>query len=97
VKCILLFLTLLFCSPTLADDSQVKVHVDQKVCQAKANYMAKHNVFDHYAPIVGWFEGIGYGSVPNCGTCTPSQQMRLTGDAVAKSASGAYYRVRSWR
>jgi hypothetical protein len=46
---------------------------------------------------IGRFEGVGYGSSPNCNTCTPSSPMSLTGDASAQGRNGMWYRVRSWR
>lgn len=70
---------------------------DQERCQAEANYMAANNISGHVWGTIGNFEGVGYGSSPNCNTCTPSNNMRLTGDASAQSSSGRWYRVRSWR
>lgn len=71
---------------------------DQQRCQAEANYMAARNIKRHVGPTIGNFEGIGWGSSPNCRTCTPRRgRMRLTGDAVARCANGYYVRVRSWR
>lgn len=75
-----------------------KVYTDQDACQRKANILASRRVLSHgVAPIIGFFEGIGCGGSPNCATCVPSRGMRLTGDAVARSPNGMYYRVRSWR
>lgn len=70
---------------------------DQQRCQAEANYMAARNIRKHVGPTIGRFEGIGWGSSPNCRTCTPRRGMTLTGDAVARTANGMYVRVRSWR
>lgn len=70
---------------------------DQERCQAEANYMASNNITGHVWGVIGRFEGVGYGSSPNCNTCTPSSQMTLTGDASAQGANGKWYRVRSWR
>lgn len=70
---------------------------DQDRCQAEANYMAANNISGHVWGTIGNFEGVGYGSSPNCNTCVPSGNMRLTGDASAQSNSGRWYRVRSWR
>jgi hypothetical protein len=70
---------------------------DQERCQAEANHMAANNISGHVWGTIGNFEGVGYGSSPNCNTCTPSSNMRLTGDASAQSSSGRWYRVRSWR
>jgi hypothetical protein len=70
---------------------------DQDRCQAEANYMAANNISGHVWGVIGSFEGVGYGSSPNCNTCTPSNNMRLTGDASAQGRNGMWYRVRSWR
>jgi len=70
---------------------------DQERCQAEANYMAANNITGHVWSCIGRFEGIGYGSSPNCNTCTPSGGMNLTGDASAQGRNGMWYRVRSWR
>lgn len=70
---------------------------DQDRCQAEANYMAANNISGHVWGTIGNFEGVGYGSSPNCNTCTPSSNMRLTGDASAQGRNGKWYRVRSWR
>ncbi len=70
---------------------------DQERCQAEANYMAANNITGHVWGCIGSFEGVGYGSSPNCNTCTPSSNMRLTGDASAQGRNGMWYRVRSWR
>ena len=70
---------------------------DQERCQAEANYMAANNISGHVWGCIGSFEGVGYGSSPNCKTCTPGSNMSLTGDASAQSSSGKWYRVRSWR
>lgn len=70
---------------------------DQERCQAEANYMAAHNISGHVWGTIGNFEGVGYGSSPNCNTCVPNSNMRLTGDASAQGSNGRWYRVRSWR
>lgn len=70
---------------------------DQERCQAEANYMAANNITGHVWGTIGSFEGVGYGSSPNCNTCTPGSNMRLTGDASAQGRNGKWYRVRSWR
>lgn len=70
---------------------------DQERCQAEANYMAANNITGHVWGCIGRFEGVGYGSSPNCNTCTPSGNMSLTGDASAQGRNGMWYRVRSWR
>jgi hypothetical protein len=70
---------------------------DQERCQAEANYMAANNISGHVWGTIGNFEGVGYGSSPNCNTCTPSSNMRPTGDASAQGSNGRWYRVRSWR
>lgn len=70
---------------------------DQERCQAEANYMAANNITGHVWGCIGRFEGVGYGSSPNCNTCTPGSGMTLTGDASAQGRNGMWYRVRSWR
>lgn len=70
---------------------------DQDRCQAEANYMAANNIQGHVWSCIGSFEGVGYGSSPNCNTCTPSGNMTPTGDASAQGRNGMWYRVRSWR
>jgi hypothetical protein len=70
---------------------------DQERCQAEANYMAANKISGHVWGCIGNFEGVGYGSSPNCNTCTPSNNMNLTGDASAQDNNGRWYRVRSWR
>lgn len=70
---------------------------DQDRCQAEANYMAANRISGHVWGTIGNFEGVGYGSSPNCNTCTPSNNMRLTGDASSQDSNGRWYRVRSWR
>jgi len=70
---------------------------DQERCQAEANYMAANNITGHVWGTIGRFEGVGYGSSPNCKTCTPSGNMNNTGDASAQGHNGMWFRVRSWR
>ena len=70
---------------------------DQDRCQAEANHMAANNITGHVWGTIGNFEGVGYGSSPNCNTCVPGNNMRLTGDASAQGRNGMWYRVRSWR
>lgn len=70
---------------------------DQERCQAEADYMAANNITGHVWGCIGRFEGVGYGSSPNCNTCTPGSGMSLTGDASAQGRNGMWYRVRSWR
>lgn len=70
---------------------------DQERCQAEANYMAANRINGHVWGCIGSFEGVGYGSSPNCSTCTPSGNMTLTGDAAAQGSDGMWRRVRSWR
>lgn len=70
---------------------------DQDRCQAEANYMAANNITGHVWGVIGRFEGVGYGSSPNCNTCVPGSNMSLTGDASAQGSNGRWYRVRSWR
>jgi len=69
----------------------------QERCQAEANNMAANNITGHVWGTIGSFEGVGYGSGPNCNTCVPSNNMRLTGDASAQGRNGMWFRVRSWR
>lgn len=73
------------------------IQSDQDRCQAEAEYMARNNIRGHVGATIGNFEGVGYGTSKNAQTCTPRRPMRLTGDASAKSSSGIWYRVRSWR
>ena len=70
---------------------------DQERCQAEANYMAANGITGHVGSCIGRFEGVGYGSSPNCNTCTPGSGMNCTGDASAQGRNGMWYRVRSWR
>ena len=70
---------------------------DQERCQREADYMAANNITGHVWGVIGRFEGVGYGSSPNCSTCTPGGGMSLTGDASAQGRNGMWYRVRSWR
>lgn len=70
---------------------------DQDKCQAEANYMAENNISGHVWGTIGNFEGVGFGSSPNCNTCVPRNKMTLTGDASAQGKNGKWYRVRSWR
>lgn len=69
---------------------------DQERCQAEANYMASRGIKGHVWGCIGRFEGVGWGSSPNCNTCTPGSGMTCTGDASARGSDG-WYRVRSWR
>ena len=59
---------------------------DQDRCQAEANHMAANNITGHVWGVIGSFEGVGYGSSPNCNTCTPRNNMRLTGDKSINSS-----------
>jgi len=70
---------------------------DQERCQQEADYMAANGITGHVGSCIGSFEGVGYGSSPNCNTCTPSSRMNNTGDASAQGRNGMWYRVRSWR
>lgn len=70
---------------------------DQERCQAQANYRAQNGITGHVGSTIGRFEGVGYGSSPNCNTCTPGSSMNCTGDACAQGRNGMWYRVRSWR
>lgn len=70
---------------------------DQERCQSEADYMAANGITGHVGSCIGNFEGVGYGSSPNCNTCTPGNGMSLTGDASAQGRNGMWYRVRSWR
>ena len=82
---------------TYSYTSNVSGGDDQSRCEAEANYMAANNITGHVWGCIGSFEGVGYGSSPNCNTCTPGGNMRLTGDASAQGRNGMWYRVRSWR
>ena len=89
-----------YSQPTTVVGSYTSSHgssSDQDRCQAEANHMAANNITGHVWSCIGSFEGVGYGSSPNCNTCTPSNNMRLTGDAAAQGRNGMWYRVRSWR
>jgi hypothetical protein len=88
-----------YSQPTVRTQSYTSMNSvdDQSRCQAEANYMAANNITGHVWGVIGSFEGVGYGSSPNCNTCTPSNNMRLTGDASAQGRNGMWYRVRSWR
>lgn len=77
--------------------SHMAVGSDQDRCQAEADYMASRGITGHVWGVIGRFEGVGYGSSPNCNTCTPGGGMMLTGDASAQGRNGMWYRVRSWR
>ena len=70
---------------------------DQERCEAEANYMSQNHISGHVWGCIGSFEGVGVGYSPNCNTCTPSNNMTLTGDASAQDNNGRWYRVRSWR
>lgn len=82
---------------TYSYTAAVSGNSDQERCQAEANYMAANNITGHVWGTIGSFEGVGYGSSPNCNTCVPSGRMSLTGDASAQGRNGMWYRVRSWR
>lgn len=69
---------------------------DQRRCEQEAAYMAAHGIRGHVGGTIGRFEGCGWSSSGTPGTCTPSYQMRLTGDATVCNGTGCY-RVRSWR
>lgn len=89
-----------YSQPTMKVESYVNSYSgnsDQERCQAEANYMAANNITGHVWGTIGNFEGVGYGSSPNCNTCVPHSQMNLTGDASAQGRNGKWYRVRSWR
>lgn len=75
----------------------LNIQSDQERCEAEASYMAKNNIRGHVWGCIGRFEGIGYGASPNCQTCRPRSNMRLTGDASVRGRNGMWYRVRSWR
>ena len=72
---------------------------DQTLCQLKANFLASTFSFGHGPnnTWIGAFEGLGWGSTPDCATCVPGFNMTLTGDAAAMRSDGTYVRVRSWR
>jgi len=89
--------TIYYPSKTYAYTNNVMSSSDQERCQAEANYMAANNISGHVWGTIGNFEGVGYGSSPNCNTCVPSGNMTLTGDASAQGRNGKWYRVRSWR
>lgn len=72
---------------------------DQERCQAEADYMAKHKLYQHVGKTIGRFEGVGYGRLPSPPTCVPdkSKGYKMTGDATSKTSDGITVRVRSWR
>jgi len=70
---------------------------DQERCEAEAAYMAANGIAAHVGPTIGNFEGFGVGGSAGCATCVPRYGMTLTGDAASQSASGRWFRVRSWR
>lgn len=84
-------------SKTYSYTSNLSSGSDQERCQAEADYMAANGITGHVGSCIGNFEGVGYGSSPNCNTCTPGSGMALTGDASARGRNGMWYRVRSWR
>lgn len=84
-------------SKTYSYTSSLHSGSDQERCQAEADYMAANGITGHVWGVIGRFEGVGYGSSPNCNTCTPGGGMSLTGDASAQGRNGMWYRVRSWR
>lgn len=86
-----------YSTPTASYTSSLHSGSDQERCQAEADYMAANGIRGHVGSCIGRFEGVGYGSSPNCNTCTPSGRMSLTGDASAQGRNGMWYRVRSWR
>lgn len=104
---IFFFVMTVLAQSVLADSPKIKSYTimtatsanlsDQNRCQAEADYMAQHHITTHVWGTIGNFEGVGYGSSPNCNTCVPKSNMRLTGDAHARDNNGRYYRVRSWR
>jgi hypothetical protein len=83
--------------PIVKNHSYTSFMPDQARCQQKANYMATNNIRGHVWSPAGRFEGVGFGSSPNCKTCTPSSNMSCTGDACAQGKNGIWYRVRAWR
>ena len=89
-----------YSQPTTKVESYTSNYIqksDQDRCQAEANHMAANNISGHVWGVIGNFEGVGYGSSPNCNTCVPGGHMVLTGDASAQGSNGKWYRVRSWR
>lgn len=104
---VFLFIVGVLAQSVLADSPKIKSYTiitgspanfsDQDRCQAEADYMAQHHITGHVWSTIGNFEGVGYGFTPNCNTCVPKSNMRLTGDASAQDNNGRWYRVRSWR
>jgi hypothetical protein len=86
-----------YSSPAYSYTTNMNTGSDQERCQAEADYMARNNIRGHVWGVIGNFEGVGYGSSPNCNTCTPGSGMTCTGDASARGSNGMWYRVRSWR
>jgi len=99
----MLVLGLLLCSSAVASNVPYygavwqNAQTDQARCEAEARYMAARGIRGHVGPNIGNFEGVGWGYSSRPATCTPGRAMRLTGDAVAQSSNGSWYRVRSWR
>lgn len=99
----MLVLGLLLCSTAVANNLPYygtvwqNAQTDQARCEAEARYMAARGIRGHVGPNIGNFEGVGWGFSSRPATCTPGRAMRLTGDAVAQSTNGTWYRVRSWR
>ncbi len=95
--CFLSLVLLLFCCGADYVNIWGNATTDQQRCEAEARYMASRNIRSHVGPLIGRFEGIGWGSSPNCKTCTPRGRMSLTGDASVRCPNGMWIRVRSWR
>ena len=70
---------------------------DQQRCEREAAYMAANYAYYHVGSQLGFWEGWGYGSSPNCATCTPPANMTCTGDASVQASNGQWFRVRCFR
>jgi hypothetical protein len=89
-------LHLSLCNCVSGQDVWQGATTDQQRCESEARYMVARNIRGHVGPVIGRFEGVGFGGY-NCSTCTPRRGMALTGDARAQYPDGSWCRVRSWR
>ena len=74
-----------------------RVSVWQQRAINKSNSQAARRRMSHAGPMAGTFEGVGYGSSPNCGTCVPrGGGWTLVADSSVQSSNGMWYRTRGW-
>lgn len=97
IRVVMLIAVCLLATPVVGQDIWQGAQTDQERCQREADYMAARGIRGHVGPVIGRFEGVGYGASSNCSTCQPRGRMVLTGDAVARMQNGMFVRVRSWR